>query len=90
MRWSVYVFSLLMSLAVVAQKAATETAAATVFNAWLKAFNSGDIAQYQAFDEQFQPPRPMTQMTDFHKQTGGFVLVRVEKNEATTVAAHPA
>ena len=76
-----------MSLAVVAQKPATETAAATVFNAWLKAFNSGDIAQYQAFDEQFQPPRPMTQMTDFHKQTGGFVLVRVEKNEATTFVA---
>ena len=26
-------------------------------------------------------------MTDFHKQTGGFVLVRVEKNEATTFVA---
>lgn len=87
MRWSVFVFSLLMSIAVVAQKPAAETAAATVFNAWLKAFNSGDIAQYQAFDEQFQPPRPMTQMTDFHKQTGGFVLVRVEKNEATVFVA---
>jgi len=87
MRWSVFVFSLMMSLAVVAQKPAAETAAAMVFNAWLKAFNSGDIAQYQAFDEQFQPPRPMTQMTDFHKQTGGFVLVRVEKNEATTFVA---
>ncbi len=59
------------------------TSAGKVFAAWLTAFNSGDPAQYRAFDAAY--PRkdapPMEDRLAFQDETGGFILLRVEKSE---------
>lgn len=65
--------------------AASETPAARVLNAWLQAFNSFEAAQAKAFDDTYHPPRPLAQEARFRKQTGGFTLLRVEKDEATSI-----
>jgi D-alanyl-D-alanine carboxypeptidase len=60
-----------------------QTPAGKVFAAWLTAFNSGDPAQYRAFDAAY--PRkdapPMEDRLAFRDSTGGFTLLRVEKSE---------
>jgi CubicO group peptidase (beta-lactamase class C family) len=60
-----------------------QTPAGKVFAAWLTAFNSGDPAQYRAFDAAY--PRkgapPMEDRLAFQDSTGGFTLLRVEKSE---------
>lgn len=65
--------------------AASETPALRVLSAWLSAFNSSDAAQVKAFDDTYQPPTPLAQEAGFRKQTGGFILLRVEKDEANSV-----
>jgi D-alanyl-D-alanine carboxypeptidase len=59
------------------------TPAGKVFAAWLTAINSGDPAQYRAFDAAY--PRkdapPMEDRLAFQDSTGGFTLLRVEKSE---------
>ncbi|HEY4574193.1 MAG TPA: serine hydrolase domain-containing protein [Thermoanaerobaculia bacterium] len=60
-----------------------QTPAGKVFAAWYTAFNSGDPAQYRAFDAAH--PRkdapPMEDRLAFQDETGGFTLLRVEKSE---------
>src|SRR3954454_5663293 len=60
-----------------------QTPAGKVFAAWYTAFNSGDPAQYRAFDAAH--PRkdapPMKDRLAFQDETGGFTLLRVEKSE---------
>ncbi len=60
-----------------------QTPAGKVFAAWLAAFNSGDPAQYRAFDAAY--PRkdapPMEDRLAFQDEIGGFTLLRVEKSE---------
>jgi D-alanyl-D-alanine carboxypeptidase len=60
-----------------------QTPAGKVFAAWLAAFNSGNPAQYRAFDAAH--PRkdapPMEDRLEFQDSTGGFTLLRVEKSE---------
>ena len=70
-----------------AQQPAAETPATKVMHAWLAAFNSGDLAQFKAFDEAYQPKRPMAEMIDFRSRVGGFTLMRIEKSDATSVTA---
>lgn len=66
-------------------QAAPQTPAARVLKAWLQAFNSSDAAQAQAFDDTYHPPTPLAQETGFRRETGGFTLLRIEKDEATAV-----
>jgi D-alanyl-D-alanine carboxypeptidase len=60
-----------------------QTPAGRVFAAWLAAINSGDPAQYRAFDAAH--PRkdapPMEDRLAFQDSTGGFTLLRVERSE---------
>lgn len=88
LRLPVFVVVLLFSILIFgianAQPAPSETPATRVFHAWLAAFNSGDEAKFKAFDDTYKPERPMAKMAGFRQQTGGFTLVRVEKEEATS------
>lgn len=56
-------------------------------DAWLTAFNSGERAQFEAFRERWQPGMNVDGMLEFHANTGGFRLVRVEASDARMVRA---
>ena len=81
------ILSLLFTFAALAQPAVGEGPALKVFNAWLAAFNSGDAAQYKAFDDAYKPARSLSTLAQARQQTGGFVLLRVESVDATKVVA---
>jgi CubicO group peptidase (beta-lactamase class C family) len=65
-----------------------KTPAGKVFMAWLAAFNSADPARLRAFDEAY--PREempsIEQRLMFRETTGGFTLLRIEKNEPAEIA----
>lgn len=67
--------------------ASAETAAGKALSAWLAAFNSADPALIRSFDETYRPPRPLAEMGGFRERTGGFILLRVEKDEPTAIVA---
>jgi len=60
-----------------------KTPAGRVFAAWLAAFNSGDAAQFRAFDAAY--PRegapPVEDRLRFREMTGGFTVIRIEKSD---------
>jgi CubicO group peptidase (beta-lactamase class C family) len=67
-----------------------QTPAGRVLAAWLAAFNSGDPAQFRAFDQAYpreQAPPPIEQRLQFRQATGGFTLLRIEKSEPTSLTA---
>ena len=77
---------LVLFLATCVPTAAAETAR-KVFDEWLEAFNSGDAARWAAFDTAHSPPNPLAKMGGFRSLTGGFTVLRVEKEEPTSVVA---
>ena len=87
MRQYILIGWLCFASVVLAQQVVIETPASRVFQAWLAAFNSGDTAKYNTFDVTYKPTRLMSQMADFRIRTGGFTLMRIEKNEATAITA---
>src|SRR4051794_17732628 len=58
-----------------------------VFEGWIDAFNSGDVAKQSAFDAAHAPPRPFGTLAGTRFASGGFTLVRYEKEDPTTVVA---
>jgi D-alanyl-D-alanine carboxypeptidase len=63
-----------------------KTPAGRAFAAWLSSFNSGDPAQFRAFDDAY--PReapPLEARLAFREMTGGFTLLRIEKGEPTSL-----
>ncbi len=63
-----------------------ETPAGRVFTAWLSSFNSGDPAQFRAFDEAY--PReapPLEERLAFREMMGGFTVLRIEKSEPASL-----
>lgn len=70
-----------------AQPDIPETPAGRVFGAWLNAFNAGDEATMKAFDEKYQPRRPLAAMGNFRERTGGFTFVRIETSAPTELVA---
>lgn len=83
----IVILSFLFPLSALAQPATADGPAAKVFHAWLAAFNSGEPAQFKAFDDTYKPPRPMSGLSQARQQTGGFVLMRIESADATKVVA---
>lgn len=61
------------------------TAAGTLFQAWLDVFNSADAARMKAFVDRHGAPAKYLD-GGFRAQTGGFVLVSIEKNEPRLVS----
>jgi len=47
-------------------------------DAWLAAFNANDRKQLETFRDRYQPTLDVDDMLDFHRQTGGFRLIRRE------------
>ena len=71
-----------------AQPTLPTTPAGRVLEAWLSAFNAGDVAALQAFDATHRPDAPAVSFTQrLRTNTGGFTLVRIEKSTPTTVTA---
>jgi D-alanyl-D-alanine carboxypeptidase len=67
-----------------------QTPAGKVFAAWLSAFNSADATRLRAFDAAFPrqgPTPPVEDRLQFREMTGGFNLVRIEKNEPQILTA---
>lgn len=81
------IFALLLLTLTPSAPASAETAAGKAMTAWLAAFNSGDPALIRAFDETYQPKRPLAETAGFRAETGGFTLLRIEKEEPTAVTA---
>jgi len=75
-----------------AQTEVPATPAGRVLSAWLDAFNSGSVEKVREFDQTYRtqggPPMPPPEGTvRFRAQTGGFSILRIEKNEPTSIAA---
>jgi CubicO group peptidase (beta-lactamase class C family) len=71
-----------------AQSSIPDTAAGKVLAAWLTAFNSGDAGQIISFDDKYRNQLPpLAQTLTFREQTGGFTLMRIEKDEPLSLEA---
>src|SRR5262245_16365072 len=82
------VIPLLLGPLLFGQSPIPDTPAGKVLAAWLAAFNSGDAGQIIAFDDKYRTQLPpLGQTLDFREQTGGFTLVRIEKNEPLSIEA---
>jgi retinol-binding protein 3 len=58
-----------------------DTPAGRTFNAWLEAFNSGDLAQIDAYDRKYDPSKSADDEMGFRSMTGGFQLLEIVKSE---------
>jgi D-alanyl-D-alanine carboxypeptidase len=67
--------------------ALAEMPARLVFESWLDAFNAADTAKQSAFEAAHSPPRSFASYSGTRFLSGGFTLVRYEKQEPTTVVA---
>jgi D-alanyl-D-alanine carboxypeptidase len=71
-----------------AQPPLPATPAGRVLQAWLAAFNAGDLAALQAFDAKHRPDAPPIAVTQrFRGDSGGFGLVRIERSTPTSLTA---
>ncbi|MFL6261750.1 MAG: serine hydrolase domain-containing protein [Thermoanaerobaculia bacterium] len=79
----------LMAAPAAAQPEIPKTPAGKAFATWLAAFNSADPAQIHAFDAAYsrKDVPPIEDRLAFREATGGFTLVRVEKNEPLDLIA---
>jgi D-alanyl-D-alanine carboxypeptidase len=84
-----YVFvPLLLAPLLFGQIPAPDTPAGKVLAAWLNAFNSGDAGQIISFDDKYRTQLPpLAQTLASRQQTGGFTLLRIEKNEPLSLEA---
>lgn len=65
----------------VSAQAPLQTPAKLALDEWMQAFNSGEKAAMEAFDRAWRPPSPLAQLQDLRRRTGGFKVLRVEKEE---------
>jgi CubicO group peptidase (beta-lactamase class C family) len=84
-----YVFvPLLLGQLLFGQVPAPDTPAGKVLAAWLSAFNSGDAGQIISFDDKYRTQLPpLAQTLALRQQTGGFTLLRIEKNDPLSLEA---
>ncbi len=79
-------FLLLIALTAVTAPATPETPTLQVFNQWLTAINSGDAEKMTAFWQKFSresPERHVSQDQRLVKMTGGFTLLKVNKDDGS-------
>lgn len=71
------------------QQAIPPTKAGIVLSAWLDAFNSGDQGRLLAYFNKYEPAHKdrLESVLDFHEQTGGFNIIRIEKSEPLHIEA---
>jgi len=78
-----FVLAFFLAISAYGQPTIPQTPAGKAFEAWLTSFNSADPAQIRAFDAAY--PRenapPVEARVDFSQRTGGFTVLRIEKNE---------
>jgi len=76
---------LVLAAPVTAQPAIPDTPMGKTFSDYLAAFNSGDAAQISAFKAAHHFGDPVEDLRQFHHQTGGFTLLKVESSDATSI-----
>lgn len=62
-----------------------DTPAAEAARGWIEAVNSGDRALLLAFKERYSRKTPIEGLLEMRAETGGFDIVRVEHDEASTI-----
>jgi CubicO group peptidase (beta-lactamase class C family) len=76
-----------------AQPAIPDTPAGRVLAAWLSAFNSGERARLEAFQNTYRynipgvPGFPLETTLNLRRMTGGLSLVRIERSEPSSISA---
>ena len=78
---------LLVLLASTSLPAAAQFTARQVFDAWIEAFNANDPARHAAFEAAHQPQKPFAANAPLRDATGGFTVLRYEKESPTEVEA---
>jgi CubicO group peptidase (beta-lactamase class C family) len=83
----VFVFAFFLAASAHAQTEIPKTPAGKAFEAWLTAFNSADAEKLRAYDQAY--PRDNKPSVEdrlfFRERTGGFNLLRIEKNEPRAI-----
>lgn len=69
------------------QPAIPDTPAGRAFSDWLTAFNSADVARIEAFNKKYARGGDAAGTLQFHEQTGGFELLRIERSEPEHLVA---
>lgn len=64
-----------------AASAIPTTPAGAALREWLDAFNRADSARLAAFVRRYETEAPVENLLDFRRQTGGFNLLSIERNE---------
>ena len=73
---------------VIGQPAIPGTPAGRVLAAWLASFNSADATRISAFNETYgYEPKSIADTLDWREQTGGFIVLRIEKAEPLAIDA---
>lgn len=78
---------LLLAAPAAAQPAIPDTPMGKTFSDYLAAFNSGDAAQINAFKAAHHFGDSVEDLKQFHRQTGGFTLLKIESNDATSIVS---
>jgi D-alanyl-D-alanine carboxypeptidase len=72
----------------IGQPAIPDTPAGKALAAWLASFNSADAAQIGAFNKTYAyEPKSVADTLDWREQTGGFIVLRIEKTEPLAIDA---
>lgn len=83
-----WVLGIAVAAAQAAEPAPPDTPVGRVFGAWLQAFNAADAAQLRAFGERHRrKPENVEGLLEFRAETGGFALLRIERNEQRALTA---
>jgi D-alanyl-D-alanine carboxypeptidase len=78
---------LLLAAPAAAQPAIPDTPMGKTFSDYLAAFNSGDTAQINSFKAAHHFGDSVDDLQQFHRQTGGFTLLKIESSDAISIVS---
>lgn len=78
---------LLLASPVCAQPAVPDTVMGKTLSDYLAAFNSGDAAKIDAFDGEHHFGMTAADQLGFYRQSGGFILKKIESSDAASITA---
>jgi len=80
-------FAALIATPLAAQPTIPDTPMGHALSDYLAAFNSGDAAKIETFNAKYKFDAPAKMQLNFYRQSGGFILRKVESSDATTIIA---
>ena len=82
-----WLFVLLSATPLAAQPAIPDTPMGATLSDYLAAFNSGDAARIDSFNSAHHFDMTAADQLDFYRQSGGFILKKVETSDDSSIAA---